>query len=109
MLHEGEQIYPKDIEKRFHLTHPTVSGVLQRLEAKDFVVLEPDRDDRRCKRIRLTERARQCDAAVGQAFETLERVMCSGMSDEEQQTLLRLLDLAADNLHATQEMEVSDL
>ena len=100
---------PKDIEKRFHLTHPTVSGVLQRLEAKDFVVLEPDRDDRRCKRIRLTERARQCDAAVGQAFETLERVMCSGMSDEEQQTLLRLLDLAADNLHATQEMEVSDL
>jgi len=32
-----------------------------------------------------------------------------GMSDEEQQTLLRLLDLAADNLHATQEMEVSDL
>ena len=51
VLHEGEQIYPKDIEKRFHLTHPTVSGVLQRLEAKDFVVLEPDRDDRRCKRI----------------------------------------------------------
>ena len=96
VLHEGEQIYPKDIEKRFHLTHPTVSGVLQRLEAKDFVVLEPDRDDRRCKRIRLTERARQCDAAVGQAFETLERVMCSGMSDEEQQTLLRLLDLAVE-------------
>ena len=31
VLHEGEQVYPKDIEKRFHLTHPTVSGVLQRL------------------------------------------------------------------------------
>ena len=102
-------MYPKDLEKRFHLTHPTVSGVLQRLEAKDFVVLEPDRDDRRCKRIRLTDRARCCDAAVGQAFETLERVMCSGMSSEEQQTLRRLLDLAADNLRTTQELEVSDL
>ena len=109
VLHEGEHVYPKDLEKRFHLTHPTVSGVLQRLEAKDFVVLEPDRDDRRCKRIRLTDRARHCDAAVGQAFETLERVMCSGMSGEEQQTLRRLLDLAADNLRATQELEVSDL
>ena len=53
--------------------------------------------------------ARQCDAAVGQAFETLERVMCSGMSSEEQQTLRRLLDLAADNLRTTQELEVSDL
>ena len=109
MLHEGEQVYPKDIEKRFHLTHPTVSGVLQRLEAKDFVVLEPDRADRRCKRIRLTDRARRCDAAVGQAFETLECVMCSGMSSEEQQTLRRLLDQAAENLRTTQGMEVSEL
>ena len=107
VLHENDAFYPKDIEKRFHLTHPTVSGVLQRLEAKDFVVIEPDRTDRRCKRIRLTDRARRCDEAVGQAFETLERLMCSGMSDEEQQTLLRLLDLASANLRTTQETEVS--
>ena len=75
----------------------------------DYRVIEPDRADRRCKRIRLTDRARRCDEAVGQAFETLERVMCSGMSSEEQQTLRRLLDLAADNLRTTQELEVSDL
>ncbi len=106
-LHENEAMYPKDIEKRFHLTHPTVSGVLQRLEAKNFIVIEPDRADRRCKRIRLTDRARRCDEAVGQAFETLERLMCSGMSEEEQQTLLRLLDLASANLRSTQETEVS--
>ena len=106
---QDQVVYPKDIEKRFHLTHPTVSGVLQRLEAKDFVVLEPDRADRRCKRIRLTDRARRCDAAVGQAFETLECVMCSGMSSEEQQTLRRLLDQAAENLCTTQGMEVSEL
>ena len=106
-LHENEAMYPKDIEKRLHLTHPTVSGVLQRLEAKNFIVIEPDCADRRCKRIRLTDRARRCDEAVGQAFETLERLMCSGMSEEEQQTLLRLLDLASANLRSTQETEVS--
>ena len=106
-LHENEAMYPKDIEKRFHLTHPTVSGVLQRLEAKNFIVIEPDRADRRCKRIRLTDRARRCDEAVWHAFETLERLMCSGMSEEEQQTLLRLLDLASANLRTTQETEVS--
>ena len=106
-LHENEAMYPKDIEKRFHLTHPTVSGVLQRLEAKNFIVIEPDRADRLCKRIRLTDRARRCDEAVRQAFETLERLMCSGMSEEEQKTLLRLLDLASANLRTTQETEVS--
>ena len=107
--HSEEKVYPKDIDKRFDLTHPTVSGLIQRLEAKDFVVLEPDRADRRCKRIRLTDRARRCDAAVGQAFETLECVMCSGMSSEEQQTLRRLLDQAAENLRTTPGMEVSEV
>ena len=55
-----------------------VQKAQQRLEAKNFIVIEPDRADRRCKRIRLTDRARRCDEAVGQAFETLERLMCSG-------------------------------
>ena len=35
--HSGEVVYPRDIEKQFHLTHPTVSGILQRLESKDFL------------------------------------------------------------------------
>ena len=90
-LHEQEAVYPKDLEKRFHLTHPTVSGVLQRLEAKNFIIIEPD------------------DEAVGQAFETLEQRMCAGMTEAEQQTLRRLLDLAAENLKITQTMEVSEV
>ena len=95
-LHEQEAVYPKDLEKRFHLTHPTVSGVLQRLEAKNFIIIEPDKADRRCKRIRLTDRARRCDE-------------CAGMTEAEQQTLRRLLDLAAENLKITQTMEVSEV
>ena len=96
-LHEQEAVYP------------TVSGVLQRLEAKNFIIIEPDKADRRCKRIRLTDRARRCDEAVGQAFETLEQRMCAGMTEAEQQTLRRLLDLAAENLKITQTMEVSEV
>ena len=29
-----EKVYPRDIERHFRFTHPTVSGLLQRLEAK---------------------------------------------------------------------------
>ena len=53
---QGEVVYPKDIERRFNLTHPTVSGLLQRLESKGFLTCEPDPDDRRYKRIVLTEK-----------------------------------------------------
>ena len=32
--HRGEVVYPKDLEQRFHLTHPTVSGLLARLRSR---------------------------------------------------------------------------
>ena len=85
VLHPEQAIYAKTLEQVLHLKHPTICGILQRLEAKNFIVIEPDRADRRCKRIRLTDRARRCDEAVRHAFETLEQLMCSGMSEEEQQ------------------------
>ena len=63
---QGEVVYPKDIERRFNLTHPTVSGLLQRLESKGFLTCEPDPDDRRYKRIVLTEKAAECQKEIWQ-------------------------------------------
>lgn len=108
-LHEQEPVYPKDIEHSFHLTHPTVSGLLQRLELKGFLTIQQDSTDRRCKRIQLTEKARCCEKAVGHAFSQLDRAMSDGMSADERAQLLRLLDLAAENLRKSQQLEVHDL
>ena len=94
----GEVVYPKDIEKRFNLTHPTVSGILQRLECKGFLTSEPDPDDRRYKRITLTEKAEECQKEIHQHIHALEKTMTAGMSEDDVNTLLRLLDLAAQNL-----------
>lgn len=104
-LHENEPIYPKDIEHSFQLTHPTVSGLLQRLEAKGFLTIVPDQADRRCKRLQLTDKARRCEQAVGGAFAQLDRAMSTGMSPAERAELLRLLDLARDNLRNLETME----
>ena len=98
VLHEGEQIYPKDIEKRFNLTHPTVSGLLQRLEGKGFLTCEPDPDDRRYKRVLLTEKAEDCQKQIWEHIQSIEVRMTAGMSEPEIDTLVRLLDTAAQNL-----------
>ena len=66
--HRGEVVYPKDLEQRFHLTHPTVSGLLARLESKGFIVCTPDPDDRRCKRIAATEKAEQLHLRIHETF-----------------------------------------
>ena len=39
----------KNIEERFQLSHPTVSGLLSRLERKGFLSQQPDPQDRRRK------------------------------------------------------------
>lgn len=108
-LHENEPVYPKDIEKCFHLTHPTVSGILQRLEAKGFLTIEPDANDRRCKRVSLTARAHCCEAAVGSALHHLDETMTAGMSPTEHEMLLRLLDLALANLKQSKLQEECNL
>ena len=102
---QGEVVYPKDIEKRFNLTHPTVSGLLQRLESKGFLTCEPDPDDRRFKRVLLTKKAEECQKEIWQHIQSLERTMTAGMSEEDIDTLVRLLDQAAENLDVSMNFE----
>ena len=35
--HQGKPVYPRDLEREFDFTHPTVSGILSRLNTKGFV------------------------------------------------------------------------
>lgn len=56
LAHRPEPPCAKDVEEAFQLSHPTVSGILSRLEKKDFVEFRPDPADRRCKRIYVLEK-----------------------------------------------------
>lgn len=95
---KDEVVYPKDIEKRFNLTHPTVSGLLQRLKCKGFLTCEPDPDDRRYKRVLLTEKAEDCQKQIWEHIQSIEARMTAGMQESEVDMLVRLLDTAAQNL-----------
>ena len=103
--HQDSVVYPKDIEKRFHLTHPTVSGILQRLEARDFISILPDPDDRRCHRIALTQRGLQCQQDIQAHVDAMEAAMVRGLSAAEQQTLRRLLGRLMDNMNHLERLE----
>lgn len=106
---ENRVVYPKDIERRFGLTHPTVSGVLQRLEAKQFIVCTPDPDDRRYKRVALTDRARQQQQIICRHFMELEQILVRGMEPDEVQTFVRLIELSTENLQQFFDKEESNL
>ena len=88
----------RDIEEEFHLTHPTVSGLLARLEKKGFIEFFPDENDRRCKRIRLQSKGQQCIEIMHQTIQENERVMVQGFTEAEQDQFLAFLNRAIHNM-----------
>ncbi len=89
---------PKDIETAFQLSHPTVSGLLSRLEKKGFVDLRTDEYDRRCKRIYLLPKGEQCNERIHNLIENFEARIVQDFSPEEKQQLTALLKRAIHNV-----------
>ena len=98
LAHRGQPPCPKDIEEAFHLSHPTVSGLLSRLEKKGFVELRTDDQDRRCKRVYVLPKGKECHETMHQTIESIENRLVSGFSPEEQQQFEAFLDRAIANM-----------
>ena len=96
--HQKTPPCPKDIEEAFHLSHPTVSGLLSRLEKKGFVELRTDETDRRCKRIYVLEKGKQCQQTMRDTILGIENQLVSGFSQEEQALFRAFLDRAIANM-----------
>ena len=94
LIHSREPRCPRDVEKAFHLSHPTVSGLLSRLEQKGFVELRTDPEDRRFKRIYLLPKAWQLDERISRTLEGNERKMTDGFTQQEREEFAALLQRA---------------
>ena len=98
LAHRKSPPCPKDIEEAFHLSHPTVSGLLSRMEKKGFVQLRPDENDRRCKRIYVLPKGIECQQQIHQTILDIEYQLVNGFTPEEKQLFGDLLDRAIANM-----------
>lgn len=99
----GGEMSQKQIEKELEISHPTVVGLVQRLETKGFVESFTDEKDRRIKMVRLTEQAREHQHFMEERFREKEKLMTRGMSEEEVKELIRLLRELHANLEESKE------
>lgn len=90
----------RDIEEAFQLTHPTVSGLLSRLEKKGFVESRPDEHDRRIKRLHILPKGRDVLATMHQTIETTEQLLTQDFTEEEIAQFSAFLRRAAKNVGA---------
>lgn len=98
LLHQPAPPCPRDVEEALQLSHPTVSGILSRLEEKVFIEIRPDPEDRRCKRIYVLPRGQEFASLMHQNIQTIETRIVDGFSEAEQQQFIRLLNRAIANM-----------
>ena len=98
LSHCPEPPCPKDVEEDFHLSHPTVSGLLARLEKKGFLELYPDPDDHRCKRIRVLPKGMRSHETMHRTIMDMERRMVKDFTPEEEAAFHELLTRAIANM-----------
>ena len=98
LAHAKHPPCPRDIEAEFQLSHPTVSGLLSRLEQKSFIELRTDPDDRRCKRIYILPKGKACHDLMHSTIAANEERMVCGFAPDEQAQFVELLQRAITNM-----------
>ena len=98
IAHSPEPLCSRDIEEEFRLSHPTVSGLLARLEKKGFLEFRPDGNDRRCKRIFMLPKGIECIETMHRTIEENEARMVRGFTEQEKELFLDLLKRSIENM-----------
>ena len=98
LIHRKEPVCSRDIEEAFHLSHPTVSGLLSRLEKKGFIEFRPDSEDRRCKRIYILPKGHDCHETIHRIIQDNENKVVAGFSAEEKVLFSQFLSRSIANM-----------
>lgn len=88
----------KDIEEYLHVSHPTVVGIVQRLEHKGFVRTEFDGPDKRQKFVYRTEREEELFRRMRSQQNEMEHLLTRNMTEEQIEELRELLKIVYENV-----------
>ncbi|WP_415966981.1 MarR family winged helix-turn-helix transcriptional regulator [Faecalitalea cylindroides] len=104
-----DRVNQKDIEEFFHISNPTVTGLLNRMEQKGYVVRIHSPDDKRIRYIQITDKVEDIDKKIKKHIDYSEGVIAKDLSQEERNLLFKLLAKVKDNLIKEEENHVKDI
>ncbi len=85
------------IEENLMIKNSTVAGILDRLEAKNFVKRSISLTDARYKRITVTEKSKEIEKKIHQNGDRIEERLTHGITPMEQEQLSGLLTRMLNN------------
>ena len=102
LAHE-DGITQVDLVRLSHFKAPTVSVTLKKMEAEGLVRRETDANDQRQTRVYLTEKGHALDDAHFERLVEVENIMLTGLTKEDEETLLQYLKHIRNNILAYSE------
>ena len=94
---QGGQTTQKEIEVFLNVSHPTVVGIVSRMEQNGYVTCWPCEDGRN-KYVRLTPQAEAIDKDMQENMHANEEMLLAPLSPEERELLRDLLLTVAEHL-----------
>jgi DNA-binding MarR family transcriptional regulator len=88
----------RELGAMLHLTPPTVTSMLQRMERSGLIQRRPDPDDQRVARIHITPDGRAAERSARAAMVAHVRQAIDPIPQDDRRELARLLDLLGDQL-----------
>lgn len=96
----GIEVNQVDIERDLNLKNPTVTGLISRLEKKEYVKREKSRKGPNYKSIIVTESGKTIIENGKQITDKVEKEIFSVLTNEEKKELTRLIQKVIDNKKA---------
>ena len=88
----------KEIEDYLQVSHPTVVGLVSRMEQNELVETWFDPENRRNKMVRLTEKSKKIGENMDEVTEQHDKALLNRLSEQEQAELNRMLNIILKNL-----------
>ena len=97
-LWEQEGITHSELAARMHVSPATVTNTLKRMEKAGFVERRHDLEDQRVSRVYLTDAGHAIREQVNQHWQEVETQVFGTLSEQERETLSRLLERVREEL-----------
>ena len=98
LARQDGQATQKEIEIFLEVSHPTIVGIISRMEQNGHLICWVDKKDKRNKIVALTEQAKALSDEMEQRISATERRLLASLSEEEIEKLNQMLLTIYNNL-----------
>lgn len=104
IMQQEKDVSQKEIENYLNVAHPTVVGLLKRMEMKNFIVCRTNSQNKRIKNVFLTNQAFDIMKKFSQQKKLMEEELLNGITGSQKDELIKSLQIVFKNIHNKQEV-----